>query len=68
MPLVTMGTILGEHVRVELEDSPSLGRGELATSCTEQVHKIRRILTELSPNIATPVDARTILGPKGALG
>lgn len=68
MPLVTMGAILGGHVRVGLEDSLSLGRGELATSCTEQVNKIRRILTELSLDIAIPAEARTILGLEDALG
>lgn len=68
MPLVTMGAILGGHVRVGLEDSLSLGRGELATSCAEQVSKIRSILTELSLDVATPADARTLLGLKGAPG
>lgn len=68
MPLVTMGAILGGHVRVGLEDSLSLGRGELATSCAEQVGKIRSILTELSLDIATPADARALLGLKGAPG
>lgn len=68
MPLVTMGAILGGHVRVGLEDSLSLGRGELATSCAEQVAKIRRILSELSLEIATPDDARELLRLKGHPG
>ncbi len=66
MPLLTMGAVMGGNVRVGLEDSLYLGRGELARSCAEQVRKIRRILEELSLEIATPDDARIMLGLKGA--
>jgi len=64
--LVTMGAIMGGHVRVGLEDSLFLGRGQLAPSCAAQVLKIRRILEELSLEIATPAEAREILETKGA--
>ena len=65
-PLVTMGAIMGGHVRVGLEDNLYLGRGQLAPSCAAQVLKIRRILEELSLEIATPAEAREILETKGA--
>jgi uncharacterized protein (DUF849 family) len=65
MPFVTMGAILGGNVRVGLEDSLYLGRGQLAQSNGEQVAKIRRILDELSLDIATPDDARRMLETKG---
>nr|WP_295469298.1 3-keto-5-aminohexanoate cleavage protein [Mesorhizobium sp.] len=65
MPFVTMGAILGGNVRVGLEDSLFLGRGQLARSNGEQVAKIRRILEELSLEIATPDDARRMLETKG---
>ncbi len=65
-PFVTMGAILGGNVRVGLEDNLYLGRGELAPSNAAQVEKIRRILTELSLPIATPDEARQMLGTKGA--
>lgn len=65
MPLVTMGAILGGNVRVGLEDSLYLAKGQLATSCAEQVCKIRRILNELSLDVATPDEARAMLGLKG---
>lgn len=65
-PFVTMGAILGGNVRVGLEDNLYLGRGELAPSNAAQVQKIRRILTELSLPIATPDEARQMLGTKGA--
>lgn len=68
MPLVMMGPIMGRHVRVEPEDSPSLSRGEVAMSCDGRVSKIWHILTELSLDIASPADCRTILRLKGASG
>jgi uncharacterized protein (DUF849 family) len=65
MNLVTMGAIMGGNVRVGLEDSVYLGKGELARTNADQVARIRRILTELSLDIATPADARQMLGLKG---
>ncbi|WP_029001266.1 3-keto-5-aminohexanoate cleavage protein [Azohydromonas australica] len=65
MPLLAMGAVMGGNVRVGLEDSLYLGKGQLAKSCAEQVLKIRRILEELSVEIATPAEARAMLGLKG---
>lgn len=65
MPLLTMGAVMGGNVRVGLEDSLYLGKGTLATSCADQVRKIRRILEELSLEIATPDEVRVMLGLKG---
>ncbi len=65
MPLVTMGAILGGNVRVGLEDSLYLSKGQLARSCAEQVSRIRLILEALSLEIATPDEARAMLGLKG---
>ena len=64
--LVTIGAILGGSVRVGLEDSIYLERGELAKSNADQVAKIRRILGELSLESASPDEARQMLGLKGA--
>ncbi len=63
--LVTMGAILGGNVRVGLEDSIYLAKGVLAESNAQQVEKIVRILSELSLEIATPDEARRMLGLKG---
>lgn len=63
--LVTLGAILGSNVRVGLEDSIYLSRGVLAESNAQQVEKISRILRELSLEIATPDEARQMLGLKG---
>ncbi len=65
MPLLTLGAIMGGNVRVGLEDSLYISRGELAVSNADQVRKIRRILSELSLEIATPDEARQMLALKG---
>jgi uncharacterized protein (DUF849 family) len=56
---------MGGNVRVGLEDSIYLEKGRLAESNAQQVEKITRILRELSLDVATPADAREILGLKG---
>jgi len=66
MKLVTMGALMGGNVRVGLEDSIYVGKGALAKSNAEQVSKIRRILEELSLEIATPAETRRMLHLKGA--
>jgi uncharacterized protein (DUF849 family) len=63
--MITVSAVMGSHVRVGLEDGLFIGRGELAESNAHQVAKIRRILDELSLEIATPEEAREILGLKG---
>ena len=63
---VTMGAMLGGHVRVGLEDNLYLSKGVLAESNAVQVAKIRRILEELSLEVATPAEARNMLRLKGA--
>ncbi|SCW72188.1 Uncharacterized conserved protein, DUF849 family [Sphingobium faniae] len=65
MPMVTLSALLGGSVRVGLEDSLYAGKGRMAASNAEQVAKIRRILEELSLEIATPQEAREIMATKG---
>ena len=65
MGIVTAAAIMGSHVRVGLEDSLYLGKGQLAESNADQVARIRRIMEELSLEIATPAEARQLLGLKG---
>lgn len=66
MPIATMASLMGGNVRVGLEDSLYIGRGQLARSNADQVRKIRRILDELGIEIASPDEARQMLGLKGA--
>ena len=65
MTMVTASALAGGHVRVGLEDNIFIGRGQLAKSNAEQVEKVRRILEELSLEIATPDEAREMLQTKG---
>ena len=65
MPLCTMAATMGANVRVGLEDILYLGKGEMAPSNASQVAKIRRILEDLSLEIATPDEAREMLALKG---
>lgn len=65
MSLLAMGAVMGGNVRVGLEDSLYLGKGQLARSCADQVRKIIRILEELSLEVATPAEARAMLKLKG---
>lgn len=65
MGVVTAAAIMGAHVRVGLEDSLYIGKGQLAESNADQVRKIRGILEALSLEVATPDEARQILGLKG---
>jgi uncharacterized protein (DUF849 family) len=64
--LTSLSAIMGGNVRVGLEDSLWYGKGQLAKSSAEQVGRIRRIIEELGLEIATPDEARAILGTKGA--
>ncbi|MEU7861388.1 3-keto-5-aminohexanoate cleavage protein [Nonomuraea sp. NPDC049141] len=63
--MVTVAAVMGGHVRVGLEDGLYLGKGRLAPSNAEQVRKLRRILEELSLEVATPAETRQILDLKG---
>lgn len=65
MRIATMAALMGANVRVGLEDGLYIARGELAVSNAQQVTKIRRILEELGLEIATPNEAREMLGLKG---
>lgn len=65
MPLATQGALMGGNVRVGLEDSLFIKSGEMASSNAQQVDKIKGILTEFSLDIATPDEAREMLGLKG---
>ena len=65
MTIARQAAQLGGHVRVGLEDSLWIDKGQLATSNAQQVEKVRTILGELGLEIATPDEARAILQLKG---
>lgn len=61
-PMITMGIIMGGHVRVGFEDNFYIEKGKVAKSNAEMVEKVVRIARELGREIATPEEARKILG------
>ena len=65
MGFATIAAVLGGNVRVGLEDSLYIGRGELAASNAQQVAKIVRIVRELGLEPATPGEVRALLALKG---
>jgi len=60
--LLTVGMLLGGDIRVGMEDNIYLAKGVLARTNAELVSKIVRIAKELGKEIATPSEARKILG------
>ena len=63
--LATLGIMMGGHARVGFEDNIFIEKGVLAKSNAELVEKVVRIAKELGREIATPDEARKILGLKG---
>ena len=66
IPMATMSAAMGGHVRVGLEDNLFIGKGRLAVSNAEQVSLIRGIVEGLGREVATPDEARKMLGLKGS--
>lgn len=61
-PMVAQAVIAGGHVRVGLEDNLYLSRGVLAEGNRPLVERARVIIEALGASVATPAEARTILG------
>lgn len=66
VPMATIAAAMGGHVRVGLEDNLYAAKGVLAQSNAQQVRQIRSIVEGLGRTVATPAEARAILGLKGA--
>ncbi|MEO6909506.1 MAG: 3-keto-5-aminohexanoate cleavage protein [Edaphobacter sp.] len=62
LPLTTLAILMGGHVRVGLEDNVYYSRGRKARSNAELVERTVRIAKELNRPVATPAQAREILG------
>ncbi len=63
--LGAIAAMLGGHVRVGMEDNFRIRKGEYAKSNAELAEKMVRIAKELDRDIASPDEARAILGLKG---
>ena len=66
MAFATLGAISGGSVRVGLEDSLYISKGELAQSNAQQVEKIKGVLDALSIDVASADEARDMLDLKGS--
>ncbi len=62
-PCCMQSLLLGGHVRVGMEDNLFLGKGRLAKSNAELVEKMAHLMQTMDYEIATPAEAREILGP-----
>jgi 3-keto-5-aminohexanoate cleavage enzyme len=62
LPLTTLATLMGGHVRVGLEDNVYYSRGQKAKSNAQLVERAVRIAHELNRPVATPAQARSMLG------
>ncbi|MGA6968602.1 MAG: 3-keto-5-aminohexanoate cleavage protein [Xanthobacteraceae bacterium] len=65
-PMAAQAVLLGGHPRVGLEDNLYLEKGKLAPSNAALVEKAGKIIELLGDNIATPSDARQMLGLQAA--
>lgn len=62
MPMAALSASLGGHVRVGLEDNLYIAKGRLARSNAEQVAQVRALVAGLGREVATPDQARALLG------
>jgi uncharacterized protein (DUF849 family) len=65
-PMVAQTVLLGGHPRVGLEDNIYLEKGKLAPSNAALVEKAAKIIEILGDIVATPSEARQILGLKAS--
>lgn len=62
LPLAVMSILLGGHVRVGFEDNVYYSKGVIAESNAQLVERVTRLAAELGRPVATPDEARRILG------
>ena len=60
--MLTLATLMGLNVRTGMEDNVYIERGRLCNDNAELVEKVVRIAGELGRPIATPKQARQIMG------
>lgn len=65
-PMAMQSCLLGGHVRVGMEDNVFITKGVFAESNAALVKKARRMVEDMGPTLATPKEARAILGLRAA--
>ena len=66
LPMAAMALVMGGHIRVGMEDNIYLDRGVLAKTNAELVERVARIVAAYGRPIASPAEARAILGLRPA--
>jgi len=66
IPITTLSVLLGGHARVGMEDNIYYSKGVLAKSNAQMVAKSVKIIRDIDYEIASPDEAREILGLKKA--
>ena len=66
LPISMMGLVMGGHIRVGMEDNIYYSRGVLAKTNSQFVERIVRIAREYGREVASPNEAREILGIKNS--
>ena len=61
-PMAALALVMGGHARVGLEDNIYYRKGELATSNAQLVERVVRLAAELGRDVASPAEARQVLG------
>nr|WP_320132031.1 3-keto-5-aminohexanoate cleavage protein [uncultured Holophaga sp.] len=64
LPIIAASIALGGHVRIGMEDNIFLSKGVLAESNVQFVERTKKIIEALGKEVATPDEARQILGIK----
>lgn len=62
LPMTVMGMILGGHVRVGMEDNQFYRRGQPVKSNAELVERAVRMAKDMNREVATPAQARSMMG------
>jgi 3-keto-5-aminohexanoate cleavage enzyme len=65
LPITTIALAMGLHIRVGMEDNVLMRRGELVQNNAQLVERTARIARELDRPLATPDEARELLGLRG---
>lgn len=64
MEIMYAAIAAGGHIRVGMEDNVMYKKGELAESNMQLIARARRVIEEFGCEVATPDEARQILGLK----
>jgi len=68
LQMALLALAMGGHVRAGFEDSPVLRAGELASSNAQLIERLVRLAREVGREVATPDEARQMLGLRRPAG